>query len=232
MKRLFVALLSVFLLNSIEASAQELDTEQSRISIDEDFSTPADSLTDGYGKFEYSSTNSGGAQVADGRLVIEGNHREGDQLFFLPSQVAIGEDQFPGKVKLTVLAGSKERGGEGAWHLGIFIGNVKLVVHPGFRGGSVRLETVDEHRPLIETVALPYTPKVGVLYELSLVVLKIKSGCLVQLAIKNPETQETFKKNFKIAANDLGPIDRVGIGRSGRTGSDAIFKSLKIEIDP
>lgn len=232
MKKILIAFTLVLSLVSVVVAVQDLDDQQqSNHLIQEDFQESVDSLEDGYGKFQYSSTNEGEAHVADGKLFMDGDHPDGDQLLFITSQSAIGEDQFPRKVELTAQVGSKERGNTGAWHVGIFIGNVKLVLHPGFAGGGVRVETIDEHKRLLKLGALPFKPADGVLYELKLKVIKLESGCLLQVTIRDPASDATLKGKLRVMEEDLGEFNRIGLARSGRPGADAMFGSLKIQLD-
>ena len=203
---------------------------QDNKSIEEDFSQDAESIVDGYGELEYTEDNGGPAKVVDGKLVIDGNNREGDQHLFITSQQLIDENQWTRKVEVRSMLGSRAAGNSGAWHLGIYVGNVKALFHPGVMGGAFRIETVDGHKALLGNTSMQFDPTDGALYEMAMSVVKTESGAFIKVTVRDPGSDSTFVQKLKVSNEDLGEFNRIGLIRSGRTGADAVFDSLNIEV--
>lgn len=208
---------------------QRLDLTAGRNALHETFSRPAKSLAKGYGDFSYDADNGGGASVVNGRLLIDGDNDEGDQRFFITSQRMIGHGQWPRKLQVRAKLGGKE-GNNVGWHVGVSIGRVKVLFHPGFRGGAFRAETTDTHEPLFPNEDLGFTPATGAMHEMRLQVTKTEDGARFQVTVHDGNSNTQFNRTFTATNAQLGPFNRIGLERSGRRGAPATFDSLSIQL--
>lgn len=77
---------------------KSLDLSAGRHSLRETYSRQAKSLAKGYGSFLYEADNAGGASVADGKLLIDGDNDEGDRRVYIMSDRLIGRAEWPRKL--------------------------------------------------------------------------------------------------------------------------------------
>ena len=209
---------------------RRLDLSAGRNILEETFSRDADSLAKGYGRFFYEADNGGAAKVVDGKLRIDGNNREGDQRLAITSERLIGRERWPDQLEVRAqLAG--EEGNNFGWHMGVSVGRVKTLFHPGLRGGGFRAETTDDHDYLFGNENMNFEPVTGVFHEIIIRVKKTKSGAEFDITMKGGNGGE-HKKKFEVTDEQLGEFNRIGLERSGRTGADALFDSLSIRLGP
>ncbi len=124
--------------------AKRYDLSAGRNMLEESFARDAKSLADGYGRFLYEADNNGRASVVDGQLLIDGDNPEGDQRVYITSQRMIGRTEWPRTIEVRAKLGGKA-GNNFGWHMGLSVGRVKVLFHPGLGGGGFRAETTDEH---------------------------------------------------------------------------------------
>jgi hypothetical protein len=208
---------------------KRLDLTAGRNALHETFSRPAKSLAKGYGDFLYEADNGGGASVVDGRLLLHGDNDEGDQRLFITSQRMIGRRQWPRSLQVRAKLGGKE-GNNVGWHVGVSIGRVKVLFHPGFRGGAFRAETTDTHEPLFPNEDLGFTPATGAMHEMRLQVNKTPRGARFQVTVHDGNSETQFNRTFTATNAQLGAFNRIGLERSGRRGAAAMFDSLSIQL--
>ena len=206
-----------------------LDPRAGRSTLEETFARDLASLENGYGRFLYEADNGAPARVADGRLRLDGNNAEGDQRLYITSQRMIGSDRWPASLEIrTELQG--EAGNNFGWHLGVSVGRVKTLFHPGLRGGAFRAETTDEHLNLFQNEDMSFEPVAGVTHEMIIRVKKTRTGADFHITVNGGKGGDPHEKKFSVSDQQLGDYDRIGLERSGRTGGDALFESLSIRL--
>src|SRR6185437_6855263 len=140
------------------------------------FDKEAKDATRGYGSFAYETSTAGWkAEVRGGRLRLSGDHPEGDQRLFITAQKALGTPRWPDSLEVTARLGGAD-GDCGAWHVGVSVGAVKVIFHPGYGGGAFRVETVDKREEFLGNQDLGFTPATDVMYPLTIKVRRTKSG--------------------------------------------------------
>ena len=212
--------------------AQRLDLSAGRNTLEEDFGRDAASVAQGYGRFLYNADNGGPAKVAQGKLRIDGNHPEGDQRLYITSQRMIGRERWPDKLEVRVKLGG-EAGNNFGWHMGVSVGNVKTLFHPGLAGGHFRAETTDKHFYLFRNEMMKFEPISDVMHEMIIRVTRTKKGADFDVTItggKGVKEGKPHKKKFSVTSEQLGDYNRIGLERSGRTGADALFGSISIRL--
>ena len=214
-----------------QVGAKRLDLSAGRNTLDEAFARDQKSLAEGYGRFLYEATNRGPAKAADGKLRIDGNNPEGDQRLYITSQRMIGRDRWPGGLEVRAKMGG-ELGNNFGWHLGLSVGRVKVLFHPGLRGGGFRAETTDGHRNLFANENMSFEPVNGVMHEMILRVTKTKAGADFDVTVNGGNGGAPHQKKFSADREQLGDYDRIGLERSGRTGGAALFDSISIRLEP
>lgn len=197
----------------------------------EDFKQSIASIARQYGQLRYETTVANArASVARGVLRLHGNHAEGDQRIVLTAQQLIGHDHFTEPFDVNAEIGG-EAEGSGGYHVGISIGNLRMLFHPAYRGGGFRIERVDNHHYIVTNQTMPFTPLAGVLHNMQVRVTPQKEGrVLLETSITNPNApKQTYVKKFLADKTDIGPLTQVRIERSGRSGGDALFGSFSID---
>lgn len=211
--------------------AKRLDHSAGRKVLEESFARDAESLAGGYGRFLYENDNRGKAMVAGGKLRLDGNKPEGDQRFYITSQRMIGRDQWPKAMEIRAKMGG-ELGNNFGWHMGVSVGRVKVLFHPGLPGGGFRAEATDDHRYFFGNENMRFEPVCGVMHEMLIRVTKTKAGAEFDVTIKGGKGGMPHRKKFSLSREQLGDYDRIGLERSGRTGGDALFDSVSIRLGP
>lgn len=208
---------------------KRLDLTAGRTWLEESFAGNQPSLANGYGRFKYESDNNGEAKVVDGKLRIEGSREEGDQRLYITSQEMIGRDRWTDELEVRVkLAG--EIGNNYGWHLGVSVGRVKVLFHPGESKGYFRAETTDKHEYIIQNQDLTFAPATGVMHEMVLRVKKMNSGAEFEVTVNDGNGGRAYRTKFKVSEDQLGDFSRIGLERSGRAGGDALFDSISIRL--
>ncbi len=216
---------------SRQIGADRLDLTTGRGWLKESFAIEAVSLDGGYDRFVYESTNTSGAEVRDGKLRHKGTGKEGDQRLSIRSDQMIGRDRWPDEIEVIASLGGQE-GNSGGWHIGVSVGNVKVLFHPGYSKGSFRAEDRISYAPIIPNEDMNFFMAADVLYEMTLRIKKTDNGAEFNVSIKDAKGDATFKKTFTATQEQLGDYNQIGLERSGKTGGDAIFDSISIRLMP
>lgn len=183
-----------------------------------------------YGSFEVETAAGMPVTVVNGRLTM-GGKRQGDanQRLVLRSEKWPGAKTFPQHFQVSAnLGGTK--GDSGAWHMGLAVGRVRALFHPGMEGGSFRFERVDNRQELTSNEGMGFTPTMDEMQRMSLDVRVLEEGRVKLEARVTSKDGKTFKRTCEVPADTIGPLNRVSLDRSGRTGGDALFDDFLIEI--
>jgi hypothetical protein len=182
-----------------------------------------------YGSFEVEAAHGMPVTVTDGRLVM-GGKRPGDdhQRLVLRAAKWPGAKTFPKHFQVSAnLGGTK--GDAGAWHMGLAVGRVRALFHPGMEGGSFRFERVDNRQELTTNEGMGFTPAMDAMQRMSLDVRVLENGDVKLEARVTSKDGKIFKRSCEVPADAIGPLDRVSLDRSGRTGGDALFDDFIVE---
>jgi hypothetical protein len=191
------------------------------------FTVDAKDAAKGYGRFAYETTTPGWkAEVRGGRLRLLGDHPEGDQRLFITARKALGKPKWPDSLEVTARLGGTD-GDCGAWHVGVSVGAVKVLFHPGYSQGAFRAETVDKREEFVGNQDMGFTPAAGVIHQLTVKVRRTNRGYRFEAELANANGG-AYRKTFEVSSKQVGGFDRVGLERSGRRGGDAVFESVTI----
>ena len=196
----------------------------------EDFDQAQARIKDRYLTYRYEHTIAAEAAAKDGRLYLRGNHDEGDQrLIFTADQIAGAPTLTEPFTVETKLGGTP--GNAVGWHVGVSIGQAKILFHPDYTNGAFRIEHCDSHEPFVNNENMTFTPASNALYKMSIVARPQKSGGVdLTVTIHDPTSLDRFHTGAKLTAQQVGPIRRVALERSGRTGGDAMFDYIDIRL--
>jgi hypothetical protein len=208
---------------------QRLDLFPGRLRRAEHFHHTVAPIREVYNWFTYAADNQGKASVKDGILHLQGDQAEGDQRLMTTSQKLMGRPTWPDKLEVIVrLAGAN--GNNFGWHPGVSVGNIKVLFHPGVEGGAFRAETVEDHDYLFNNTDMGFEIQTDTMYDMSIHVTRRLGGADFKVTVREPKTGNQFEKSFEVTDNQLGRYDRIGLERSGRTGGDALFDSLTVQL--
>jgi len=177
------------------------------------------------------AANRGGA-VVGGQLVFTGEGgQDGDQRLVLHSKKWPGEETF-GEAFQVFAKLRGESTGMGAWHLGISIGRVRALYHPGLKGGSFRFERIDNHDYLSRTGSVGFTPKEEVPQWMSVKVRRLPDNKVsLEVVLEQGGKKEgRFETSVIVEADQIGELDEVSLDRSGRVGGSAYFDDFTVRI--
>lgn len=194
----------------------------------EGFTAPAADATRGYRSFGYETTVPGcKAEVKKGRLVLWGDHGDADQRLFLTARKAIGKARWPAAVDVSVKVGGTALDNV-AWHVGVSVGRVKVLFHPGLADGCLRAELTDTHEHLFENEDMGFTPVAGAMHRMTIRVRQRDRGYRFDVTVTEGRGGDKYHKVFDATIEQVGRYDRIGLERSGRHGGNALFESLSI----
>ncbi len=208
---------------------QRLDLFPGRLRRVEHFHHAVSPIREVYNWFSYSADNQGKASVQEGILHLHGDQSEGDQRLVTTAQKLMGRPTWPDQLEVLVRLGGAN-GNNFGWHPGVSVGNIKILFHPGVQGGAFRAETIDDHEYLLNNTDMGFEVKTDTMYDMSIHVTKRLSGAEFRVTIREPDSGNQFQKSFEVTDKQLGRYDRIGLQRSGRTGADALFDSLTVQL--
>jgi len=196
------------------------------------FRQPADSLIKGYRRMEWRGDQGMDGKVADGALQLHGKHRfaDDDQRLVLTAQNATGKATFPDRFRMDVNISAKA-GGEGGYHVGIAIGKVRALFHPGYDGGGFRFERYEDHAELTRNADMGFTPEPDTDCQMRVDVQRLAKN-RVKLSVEVRGGEKVFRANKEFDDKEIGPLDQISLDRSGRAGGDAIFRNLIVQLAP
>ena len=196
------------------------------------FGTDKADCLGGYRELTHEGAKAQKPFVKDGRLYIPGKHAgEEDQRLSLHAKDWPGVETLPNRMELSCLLGG-EAAGAGVWHVALVVGKIKVLFHPGYQGGGFRFEQVGTLEKFSNNQDMGFTPEFGKLYRMNLVVARFPSGRVgIKATVLSPDGK-SFESHIQVEAEDVGPLDRISLERSGRMGGNAIFDDLHVKIRP
>lgn len=189
------------------------------------------SVKTGYRDFSFMTDQRLDGKVTDGVLWLSGKHpNEGDQRLILSSRKITGKGEFPDDFQIEVMLGSKP-GGEGGYHVGISVGNVCALFHPGFPGGGFRFERVDNHKAITENKDMGFTPALGEFQWMSIRVKRQPNEIVeIWVSVSANAGAPHFSTQTRLPSQVIGKLDTISLDRSGRIGGDAMFDNLVVGL--
>lgn len=194
------------------------------------FSKDSPSLAKGYQRLKFETGVGVGGSVREGIARLKGKRdNDGDQRLLLLAKDLTGKAEFPGSFRIqTRIGGGKE--GMGAYHVGISVGNVRALFHPGYRGGAFRIEQVSDNMPVVNTTDMGFDPPPGELLPMRIDV-KRQANRDVEIRVMITSGKDTFRTTHTVKAAIIGKLDRIGLDRSGRSGGDALFDDFVVGVE-
>lgn len=197
------------------------------------FQDEVDPLVKEYRHFDFVRDEGLTAKITGGEFLMPGAHEHGgDQRFILRCEEISGKETFPNEFLLEVSAKATP-GGAGSFHIGVSVGNVRVLFHPGYRGGGFRHERVDDKKELTRNRDMGFTPQAGEISTISLAVKKLRNGMIeLKTKIHQEGSKKPFESKIQLPLKEFGELTIVSLDRSGRPGGTAIFDDFVIEMDP
>ncbi|MGB1128655.1 MAG: hypothetical protein ACPG4K_01295 [Haloferula sp.] len=196
------------------------------------FGQPAEDLKGGFRGFEFEAGEGMLGDVEGGMLVLKGNRPgDGDQRLILKAENWPARETFPDELTVSAQLGGRD-GGQGAWHLGITVGRVRALYHPGYRGGGFRFEQVGTRKEFTGNEDMGFTPSVTEMQHMRVKVRRLENGSVELVVRVEQEGEEAFERTTTVSSTEIGELDQVSLDRSGRTGGDAHFDEFVVEFRP
>ncbi|MEN8774036.1 MAG: hypothetical protein ABF382_10845 [Akkermansiaceae bacterium] len=198
------------------------------------FGVGKEGLKKDYRQFRFENSSGRSGKVEGGRLIFAGmGGQDGDQRLILESKNWPGQAEFGNRFRVSTTLGGEDIS-SGAWHMGVTIGRVRVLFHPGMQGGSFRFERIDNRKYLNGTKGIGFKPLGDGRQWMSIDVTKMPDGDvrLDVLLEESGENGKIFKDSVTVDAGDIGDLSEVSLDRSGRTGGKAYFRDFMIRLNP
>ena len=198
------------------------------------FGEGREELGKNYRQFRFENSSGRPGQVDGGRLIFAGKAgTDGDQRLVLDSKTWPGKAEFGDRFRVSTTLGGEDIS-PGSWHMGITIGRIRALFHPGMQRGSFRFERIDNHKYLGGTKGVGFEPLGDGRQWMSIDVTKMADGevRLDVLLEQSGEGGRRFKSSITVPADDIGDLSEVSLDRSGRTGGKAYFRDFMIRLNP
>lgn len=194
------------------------------------FSETTATLANGYRRMTFAAAKGKDGRVVNGMARLWGSKdkSEGDQRLLLDAKDITEAAEFPKKFQIDVKLGG-HLGGAGLYHVGVSVGNVRALFHPGYPDGGFRFERVDDHTVLFPNKSMGFEPPAGQLLRMKLTVERLDKG-QVKMDVVILSGKDQFKSSAILRASDIGKLDKIGLDRSGQAGGDAIFDDLIVNF--
>lgn len=185
-----------------------------------------------YRDFTFDASPGLKGEVAEGFLKLSGRGPiEGDQRLILSAGKICGKKVFPDRFRIEVMLGGTP-GGEGGYHIGVSIGKVRALFHPGYDSGAFRFEHNVTHKTLAENAEMGFTPATDKLAAMGIEVERQPNGDVELRITVIPDGKKgrKFSTRTTVPAAEIGELDSISLDRSGRVGGDALFDNLVVEM--
>jgi len=187
----------------------------------------------GLGLFHYESDAGRALRVEKGIVALGGDKQqpECDQRIFITAQGLTGQPEFPDRFSVRARLAAENNNNFG-WHLGISIGRVKTLFHPGVDGGAFRIETIPEHQALVNNQEMGFTPQTDTMHDMTIEFVRKGQEAILEITIvdcKNSKNRYSHKSSIPL--EKIGKLDRIGLERSGRAGGAALFDEFEFRFN-
>lgn len=195
------------------------------------FERKAERLEKRYGRFEFHADRGMAGMVTGGRLRFVGDRGgDGDQYLVLTAD-AVGLERLPEHFRVSCMMGGDSKDGAGGWHTGVSVGQVRVLYHPGMNGGSFRIETTGGKTAVRGNTSMGFEPDTKSLERMEIGVRILKTGDVeLDVLVGSGDGKHVFRDKTVVDADVIGAVDRIGLWRSGRTGSDAVFDDFVLDL--
>ena len=205
--------------------------DEANLLFSESFSLEDPAIKGRYRKLLLENPTTSKISASKGVLRFGGDHDiDQDQSLSINSQQLLGKKTFPRKFQVkTSMSG--EEGNSGGWHVGVSVGNMRLLFHPGLEGGGFRAERVDNKDKLTANMDMSFTPNTGLeLHDITIDVTTTDDMVRLDTVISEggKKTGKTWKKTLEFSKDVMGDVNRIGLYRSGYKGGAGLFGPLVI----
>jgi hypothetical protein len=177
-------------------------------------------------------SHGGRAEIRQGQLNIVAADEHSEQYVDFSAMELAGATQLPSYLRAVVELGA-EGEDAGPYHIAVVIGQIKLVIHPGYPGGAFRVQVLNPERDAIANTDIGWTPALNRLHTMTVLCRREATTTHFRVSISDADMpKREYVTTFTLSNDEIGEWNRIALVRSGNPGGDACFGLLRVEVIP
>lgn len=199
------------------------------ILFEESFQQAVETIGPRYRQMRFQGIQNNPSSVKDGVLKLGGKHAQDEsQRLIIQASTVLKRPTWPRHFRVIAKIGGGNDDA-GTWHVGVGIGEIRVLFHPSYMGGAFRIERFKTREFLLPNQTMPWTPAANVLHEMTIDVSTTEDKVVLDIVLAEAgENGNRYRKRFEVQPEVIGEIKEISLDRGGYRGGAGLFGRLQI----